>query len=189
MSRIAKPALVTILEANGVRQDSVPMGGRRRLGWLRSGVLLAGAVFVFAGCKGEEQPGPAAAAPPPPKVLVSHPVERPLAETREYTGHLEAVETVSIRARVRGVLQKIHFDEGAEVEQGALLYELDHSEYQAAVDEKAADIARLEHELRLAESAAKRSSELYEQKATARETWRRRNGKKPVQHLSRWNSI
>ena len=171
MSRIAKPALVTILEANGVRQDSVPMGGRRRLGWLRSGVLLAGAVFVFAGCKGEEQPGPAAAAPPPPKVLVSHPVERPLAETREYTGHLEAVETVSIRARVRGVLQKIHFDEGAEVEQGALLYELDHSEYQAAVDEKAADIARLEHELRLAESAAKRSSELYEQKATSRETW------------------
>ena len=148
MSRIAKPALVTILEANGVRQDSVPMGGRRRLGWLRSGVLLAGAVFVFAGCQRTES-AVAPAPPPPPQVLVSHPVELPLAETREYTGHLEAVETVSIRARVRGVLQKIHFDEGAEVEQGALLYELDHSEYQAAVDEKAADIARLEHELRL----------------------------------------
>lgn len=185
MSQIAKAVLVAILEANGVGQDSVPMGGRRWLGRLRSGVLLAGAVFVFAGCKGEDQPGPAAAAPPPPKVLVSHPVERPLAETREYTGHLEAVETVSIRARVRGVLQKIHFEEGAEVEQGALLYELDPSEYQAAVDEKAADIARLEHELRLAESEAKRSSELYEQKATSRETWESKQNKLAVAKAER----
>lgn len=171
MSRIAKAVLVTSPETNGVGQDRVPASGRPWLGRLLSGVLLAAALFVFAGCKAEDQPGPAAAAPPPPKVLVSHPVERPLAETREYTGHLEAVETVSIRARVRGVLQKIHFEEGAEVEQGALLYELDPSEYQAAVDEQKAEIERLIQQLQLAESEAKRSSELYGQKATSKETW------------------
>ena len=171
MSRNAKAVLVAHPETNGVGQDSVPTGGRPRLGRLLPGVLLAAALFVFAGCKSEDQSGPAAAAPPPPKVLVSHPVERPLAETREYTGHLEAVETVSVRARVRGVLHKIQFKEGAEVEQGSLLYEIDPSEYQAAVNEQEAEVERLTHELQLAESEAKRSSELYQQKATSKESW------------------
>lgn len=148
--------------------------------------LLAGALFILAGCqRGESPPGTSAAAPPPPKALVSHPVERSLAETREYTGHLEAVATVSIRARVRGVLQKIHFQEGAEIEQGTLLYELDPSEYQAAADEKAANITGLEQELKLAESEAKRSSELYEQKATSRETWESKQNKLAVTKAER----
>ena len=81
---------------------------------------------------------------------------------------------------MRGVLQKIHFQEGAESEQGTLLYELDPSEYQAAADEKAADITGLEQELKLAESEAKRSSELYEQKATSRETWESKQNKLAV---------
>jgi RND family efflux transporter MFP subunit len=171
MIRIARTIPPIIRRISEVGRDVLTTAGRVWSGRLPSAGLLAGALIIFAGCQRGQQPGQPAAVPPPPKVLVSHPVERPLAETREYTGHLEAVETVSIRARVRGVLQKIHFEEGAEVEQEALLYELDSSEYQAAFDEKAADIARLEHELRLAESEAKRSSELYEQKATSKETW------------------
>jgi RND family efflux transporter MFP subunit len=185
MSRIARKISPIIRRTDDIGRDALTKAGRVWPGRLRSAGLLAGALVIFAGCQRGERPGPAAAAPPPPKVLVSHPVERPLAETREYTGHLEAVETVSIRARVRGVLQKIHFEEGAEVEQGALLYELDPSEYQAAVDEKSADIARLEHELRLAESEAKRSSELYEQKATSRETWESKQNKLAVAKAER----
>lgn len=132
------------------------------------------------GCRRGEPTGAAAPAPPPLKVLVSHPLERPVTEMRDYTGHLEAIETVSVRTRIRGTLQKIHFEEGVEVRQGALLYEVDPSEYQAAVDEKAAEITRLEHELRLAESEAKRSSELYDQKATSRETWETKQSKYAV---------
>lgn len=185
MSRIARTISPIICRIDDVGRDAFNMADQVWPGRLRSAGLLAGALVIFAGCQRGERPGPAAAAPPPPKVLVSHPVERPLAETREYTGHLEAVETVSIRARVRGVLQKIHFEEGAEVEQGALLYELDPNEYQAAADEKAADIARLEHELRLAESEAKRSSELYEKKATSRETWESKQNKQAVAKAER----
>lgn len=180
MSRNAQAVLIANLETNGVGQDSVPTGGRHGLGHPLSGVLLAAALLAFAGCKNEGQSGPAPAAPPPPKVLVSHPVERPLAETREYTGHLEAVDAVSVRARVRGILQKIHFEEGIEVEQGALLYEIDPSEYQAAVEEEEAEVTRLEHELRLAESDAKRSSELYQQKATSKESWESKQTKLAV---------
>jgi len=103
--------------------------------------------------------------------MVSNPVEMPLVETREYTGHLEAVESVAIRARVRGVLAKIHFDEGAEVEAGTLLYEIDPREFQAVVDEMAADIERLNYELKRTQSAAERSTGLLAQKATSREEW------------------
>lgn len=180
MSRNNKAALLANPETTGVRHDSTPTGGRPRLGRLLSGVLLAVELLVFAGCKAKDQSGPLAAAPPLPKVLVSHPVERPLVETREYTGHLDAVEVASVRARVRGILQKIHFEEGTEVEQGALLYEIDPSEYQAAVEEKAAQVTRLEHEVRLAESEAKRSTELQAQKATSKETWESKQNKLAV---------
>jgi len=182
MNRNAK-ALLPIIHRTAVDvvRDALIAFGR---GWLGH-LWLAGVLGGIAGCQRGGQPGPAASAPVPPKVLVSHPVERPLAETREYTGHLEAVEAVSVRARVRGILQKIHFEEGIEVKQGALLYEIDPSEYQAAVDEKAADIARLEHELRLAESEAKRSSELYEQKATSRESWESKQNKMAVTKAER----
>jgi len=171
MSRNAKSLLVAHPEPNGMGQNRASMGGRPRQSRLFSGVVLAAGLLVFAGCKSEVESGPATSAAPPPKVLVSHPVERPLTETREYTGHLAAVETVSVRARVRGVLHKIQFKEGAEVEQGSLLYEIDPSEYQAAVDEQEAEIERLTHELQLAVSEAKRSSELYQQKATSKESW------------------
>jgi multidrug efflux system membrane fusion protein len=185
MNRIARTISPIIRRtADDAGRDASTTAGRVWPGRLRSAGLLAGVLVIFAGCQRGERPGPAAAAPPP-KVLVSHPVERPLAETREYTGHLEAVEAVSVRARVRGVLQKIHFEEGLEVDQGALLYEIDPSEYQAAVDEKAADIARLEHELRLAESEAKRSSELYEQKATSKESWESKQNKLAVAKAER----
>jgi len=185
MSRNARAFLPTVRRTAAVGRDALTAVVREWPGRLWSAVLLAGALVVFAGCQRGEQPGPAASAPPPPKVLVSHPVERPLAETREYTGHLEAVEAVSVRARVRGILQKIHFEEGLEVEQGALLYEIDPSEYQAAVDEKAAEITRLEHELRLAESEAKRSSELHEQKATSKESWESKQNKLAVTKAER----
>ena len=161
------------MSASGSRAGCARTNSRWHLAPVLAGILKLSAILalgLLAGCQ-REQPGPAASAPPPPKVLVSHPVERALAETREYTGHLEAVETVAVRARVRGVLQKIHFQEGAEVQEGTLLYEIDPSEYQAAVDEQLAEIARLTHELELAESEARRSSELYAKKATSKETW------------------
>ena len=64
------------------------------------------------------QQQPAAAPPPPPKVTVSQPINREVVEWEEYTGRLEAVESVEVRARVNGYLQSIHFKNGATVKQG-----------------------------------------------------------------------
>lgn len=123
------------------------------------------------GCQ-KPQTTPTSATPPPPaKVVVSQPMEQMLADTREYTGHLAAVETVAIQARVRGVLTEIHFQEGTEVQKGALLYEIDPSEYEAAVAEQVSEVARLTHQVELAETDAKRASELIAKSALSREDW------------------
>ena len=98
-----------IRRSDDVGREDLTTADRNWPGSLRSAGLIAGVLVIFVGCQRGERPVSAAVAPPPSKVLVSYPVERPLTETREYTGHLEAVETVSIRARVRGVLQQIHF--------------------------------------------------------------------------------
>lgn len=119
---------------------------------------------LIVGCGPAEPVGPPVA-PPPAKVVFELPREEALTETREYTGNLEAVETVSIRARVRGTLEKVLFEEGAEVQAGDLLYELDPTEYQAVVEEKRAEIQRLEQERRYAESELKRQEELYRKNA------------------------
>src|SRR5207253_8972690 len=106
----------------------------------RLGVCLLplAAALAAAGCR-----KPAPPAPPPPQVTVSQPVRRAVTEYHEYSGRLDAVESVEIRARVRGFLQKIHFQEGTEVTNGTLLYEIDPRTFRPTVDCSEADVGRL----------------------------------------------
>jgi RND family efflux transporter MFP subunit len=85
---------------------------------------------VAAGCRQAAPP------PPPPstiEVIAANPVVKQIVEWDEYTGRLEAIEFVSIRARVGGYLQSIHFTEGDIVKQGDLLFVIDPRPYEAAV--------------------------------------------------------
>jgi RND family efflux transporter MFP subunit len=91
---------------------------------------LVGFVFLLAAC----QQQPVAPPPPPPKVTVSQPVTRNVVEWDEYTGRLEAVESVDVRARVNGYLQSVHFTDGAAVKKGALLFVIDPRPYQAELN-------------------------------------------------------
>ena len=92
-------------------------------------VLSAWCILLTA-CQQEQ----AAAPPPPPKVTVSQPVLREVVEWDEYTGRLEAVESVEVRARVSGYLQSVHFTDGAIVKKGALLFVIDPRPYQAELN-------------------------------------------------------
>jgi RND family efflux transporter MFP subunit len=67
-------------------------------------------------------------------VTVSQPVAREVVEWDEYTGRLEAVESVEVRARVSGYLQSVHFTDGAVVKKGALLFVIDPRPYQAELN-------------------------------------------------------
>jgi multidrug efflux system membrane fusion protein len=114
---------------------------------------LAGLVFLLAtGCS--EPPAPPAA--PPPTVSVAHPVVRPAADARRYTGRLQAAERVEVRARVKGFLNQVLFLEGVEVPRGTALYEIDPRPFQAEVDQARAEVARFEAEYAFADREAER---------------------------------
>src|SRR5437868_2494588 len=96
---------------------------------------------ALAGCS---QPPAETADLPPPTVTISQVLERHVTDHAELTGRTAAVESVQVRARVWGHLQKINFTEGAEVRKGDLLFVIDQRPYQAALDRADADIAQSE---------------------------------------------
>jgi len=91
---------------------------------------LIGSLWLFLLLAACQQPQAALPPPPLPQVTVSQPVARDVVEWDEYTGRLEAVESVEVRARVNGYLQSIHFTDGAVVQKGALLFVIDPRPYQ-----------------------------------------------------------
>ncbi|HEX8679108.1 MAG TPA: biotin/lipoyl-binding protein, partial [Chthoniobacterales bacterium] len=93
--------------------------------------LLLGAVtcasLALVGCK--KAPAPQAAGPLP--VNVTTVVEKEVSEWDEFTGRIEAVDAVDIRPRVSGYVSEIHFEAGAIIKKGDLLYVIDPRPYQA----------------------------------------------------------
>src|SRR4051812_46518423 len=63
--------------------------------------------------------------PGPIPVIVSHPLSRTVVDDADFTSRTVAVESVDVRARVAGYLDKIHFKEGTLVKKGDLLLEID----------------------------------------------------------------
>lgn len=121
-------------------------------------VLLGAAPLVLAaGCRSST---PAAVEVPPPEVSVTQPIKRALAEHRDFTGRAEAVESVDVRARVKGYLSKISFREGTPVKRSDLLYEIDPRTFQADLDRTLAEVARLEALVKLAAAEADRAQRL-----------------------------
>ena len=87
-------------------------------------------------------------------------IEKQVNEWDEFTGRLEAVESVEIRPRVSGYITEIHFAAGAIIKQGDLLYVIDPRPYQADFDRAAAELERTEAQLKLAQIELDRGKEL-----------------------------
>jgi RND family efflux transporter MFP subunit len=104
---------------------------------------------------------PAEAAPAAPPVSpVSHPVVRAVTDYADYTGRTDAVQSVSVRARVTGYLVKMPFEEGAEVKEGDLLFEIDPRPYQALVDQAQSQVTLYQAQLKLARTTYERDSSI-----------------------------
>jgi RND family efflux transporter MFP subunit len=106
--------------------------------------LVLGLCIVLTGCS----PRPAVSqgeAPPP--VEVSFPLERETTEFADYTARTAAVDSVEVRARVWGYLDKVNFQEGAMVKAGDVLFEIDPRIYKAALDQAEGNLASLEARL------------------------------------------
>jgi RND family efflux transporter MFP subunit len=97
-------------------------------------LLGVSAAAVMAAAQAGCDKAPAAVETPPPKVNVAKPEIRAVVDFDRYNGWLQPVETVEVRARVRGHLDKIHFTDGDMVKKDQLLFELDPRPLQADVD-------------------------------------------------------
>jgi RND family efflux transporter MFP subunit len=120
------------------------------------------------GCqKGKEQ-----SEKPKPKlteVVIESPVLETLTEHEEFTGRLVASETVDIRARVSGYLEKVYFKDGDDVEAGQLLLEIDPRPYQAELDRTAASVAQLQARVEKLKRQEVRAQRLLQMKSISQE--------------------
>ncbi len=103
---------------------------------------LAGAGCDRPSANTEKAKATPKAAPPPPVVTVSRPVVQDIVEWDEYTGRIEAVELVELRARVSGYLMDIAFKDGQDIKKGALLYVIDPRPFERAVEQARAELAQ-----------------------------------------------
>src|SRR5437879_4961067 len=122
--------------------------------------------LLFAGCGKRVAP-----TAPPPTVTVVQPVARDVVEWDEYIGRLESPETVEIKARVSGYLDKVHFKEGKEVKKGDLLFTIDRRPYKADLDRAVADYERAQSQTELAKNDADRAQKLILTKAISTEDY------------------
>lgn len=95
---------------------------------------------------------PATKAPKPPNVTVVHPESRVVTRTLEYTGNTASIESVEIRARVMGFLEKVCFQPRAEVKKGQLLFVIDPRQYQAIAKEAKAKLEATDAQSKLAQT-------------------------------------
>ena len=112
---------------------------------------------MLAACaKTSAQPAP----PPPPQVTVANVIERDVTEWDEFTGRLQAVDSVEVRPRVSGFVSAVRFTEGAMVRRGDLLFQIDPRPFQAEVDRLRAELTRAQATVQRANSEFARAERL-----------------------------
>ena len=100
------------------------------------------------------------AAGPPPAVGFIEATRRPVTESTEFVGRVEAINRVEIRARITGFLEQRLFTEGSEVPEGAPLFRIEQPPFQAQLDQARANVASAEASLANARVALTRAREL-----------------------------
>ena len=134
---------------------------------------LAAAVLtlLLQGCRSEAT---TQAAAPLPQVAVASALEREVQEWDEFTGRLEAVESVEIRPRVAGYIESVNFEEGSIVRKGDLLFVIDQRPYRAELAKAEAELARAVARAELSSTDVERSEKLLGVKAVSREEYDQR---------------
>jgi multidrug efflux system membrane fusion protein len=112
---------------------------------------------------------------PAPEVSVARVLEREVRQWDDFTGRVVAVETVELRPRVSGYVQRVAFEEGQLVRKGDLLFEIDPRPYRAALARAEAELARARSEARLAAAQDERARALVEARAISREEFETRS--------------
>jgi RND family efflux transporter MFP subunit len=128
-------------------------------------------IAPLVACGQQQQP---AAVPPPPAVTVATPVKRTITDMDEYVGRFVAVDSVEMRARVSGSLEKVHFSDGQMVKQGDLLFTIDRRPFQNALDQAKANLAQARANLAFADSDLARAAQLVRERTISEQVFEQR---------------
>ena len=141
------------------------IASRRAFARLVIAAVFPIAALALAGC-GEDKPAQLAAAAPP-TVAVAAVEKKDITPTVTFNGRIEAVDTVDLRARVDGFIEKRLFKEGEEVKAGDLMIVLEKAAYEAQIGQVKGQITAAEGALRLAKIDVDRQSALVKRQAAA----------------------
>ena len=126
--------------------------------------LIALVLALLPGCRGVVVPQ----ASPLATVSVSQPLQRDVIRWDQYSGYLSSPQTVTVNARVSGLIEEAPFQEGAIVHQGDLLFRIDPRPFQADLDNKKAAVAQAKATAAKAKADFGRSIQLFQAQVIAR---------------------
>lgn len=136
------------------------------------GSMLLVATLVGCEARGEKD---AQAAPPLPEVDVARVQAEDVVLWNAFSGRVEAPQTVELRPRISGYIERVAFSEGSLVEEGDVLLEIDKRPYAARVRLAEAELASVQSRLELATSEMQRAENLWKRQAISREEFEQRN--------------
>jgi len=145
----------------------------------RLALLIFGVALTACG-----EGAPKQAAPPPPAVTVAKPTKQQVVDYDEYVGRFIAVDSVEIRARVSGYLDKVHFKDGQIVKQGDPLFTIDRRPFETALAQTRATLSQARANLAFAESDLARASQLVRDRTITEQTFEQRTQAKRVAEAS-----
>ncbi|RYM88360.1 efflux transporter periplasmic adaptor subunit [Serratia liquefaciens] len=128
-------------------------------------------VTLLAGCDNSAAKN---AAPLPPAVSAADVVIKPISQWDTFNGRIEAVQSVQLRPRVSGYIDKVNYTEGDEVKKGQVLFTIDDRTYRAAREQAQAELVRARNQAALARSESSRTEKLIGSQAISTEVWEQR---------------
>ncbi|MFY7113038.1 efflux RND transporter periplasmic adaptor subunit [Enterobacter cloacae complex sp. SHL020] len=142
--------------------------------WGNSHLSALGAMLLSALLVGCDNSVAQNAAPPAPAVSAADVVVKSISQWDSFNGRIEAVESVQLRPRVSGYIDKVNYTDGQEVKKGEVLFTIDDRTYRAALEQAQANLARAKTQASLAQSEANRTDKLVNTNVVSREEWEQR---------------
>ncbi|TAK62405.1 MAG: efflux RND transporter periplasmic adaptor subunit [Methylobacter sp.] len=136
---------------------------------LSNGLLAVFTLMVIAGCGNHDKSGSQPGHGQLPTVKIAQPLSQQVTEWDEYTGRIEAVNSVDVRARVSGYLEKVNFKAGDKVHKGDLLFQIDPKPFAAQLNYAEAELERAKSRHELAKNDLSRAERLFRAKAISEE--------------------
>lgn len=131
--------------------------------------ILALLVALVSACAPQAAPAPQA-----PQVSVAEVLQRDVSDWDEFTGRTEAIQSVEVRPRVSGYIERVAFAEGSTVQKGDLLFVIDPRPYRAELDKAEAELVRAQANAELARNEVARGDRLLSARAISQEEYDQR---------------